>query len=68
MPFKCYDIYENETLSFVTNSNKTINTQFFRFPPILLPITLENETLVKYKYCGPFMQLIQEFAIKEKAK
>jgi hypothetical protein len=42
---------------------------FYSFAPLLINMALEeNLTLVKHKYCGPLMQLIQELAVKEKAK
>lgn len=71
MPAKCYNVYENETLSFTENSvtNKTIKVLFYSCAPLLINMALkENLTLGKHKYCGPLMQLIQELAVKEKAK
>jgi hypothetical protein len=73
MPSKCYSSDENysEILSFTENKtlNTLINVQFLRFPPLLMVNDMmENNQTVKYQYCGPLIQLIREFAIKENVK
>jgi hypothetical protein len=67
----CDYFYPNKTFSLFPNQaiNTTINLLFVHWLPYILRFDEKvNETIIRYKVCGPLMGLMREFMKKERVK